>query len=116
MRQLEIDFDAVPGVVQLAPYLSRPRTTSKEGRYARATVDVFPLARCSTLDIVELALRDLRGARRTRFWQETVAGLRRQLSALGLGDDRVEKELWSFHAALERRLNRDDDRRGGDAA
>lgn len=117
MRQLEIVFDAIPGVTHLAPYLDRARPSKRRSPDAPATIASFPLGRCSTVDVVELGLRDLRGKRRHQFWAESIAKLRRHLERCGLSETAIERELWAFHAAVERRLNGGDgDRRGGDAA
>ena len=112
--QLELDFSDIPSVVRLEPRPSRRQ--SKRSSPAGAPVIAFPLTRQrSKLDAVERGLSVLHGKRRDRFWRQTITELRRHLTALGLPKDRVERELWAFHAALERRLT-GGQRRGGGAA
>lgn len=112
--QLELNLFTDPRVIRLDEH--RHRRPRRPVPVHGAILKPFPLDRCSSVQVVELALRDLRGQRRTRFWRETIAELRAHLTRLGLPPHRVERQLWAFHDAVERRLNGEDDRQGGGAA
>jgi hypothetical protein len=103
MRQLELDFDAIPGVVQIAPYLSRP-TCHRHGK-ASAEIKAFPLSRQrSTIQDVALRFRSKRGKKRESFWQETVSDLREGLRRTGMAEEAIRRQLMAFRDAVQHEL------------
>jgi hypothetical protein len=119
MLQLELDFDAIPGIVQLCPYLQRPASKRRRGN-AESVIAAFPLSRQrSTIQDVALAFKAKRGKKRQAFWQETVAELRDGLRRTGMAEEQISRQLVAFRDAVERELYPSHDnypRLGGDAA
>jgi hypothetical protein len=106
MRQLELDFDAVPGIIRLAPYLTRPQPKPMRNRESEsAVIKAFPLSRQrSTIQDVALRFRSKRGKARQTFWQETIAELGEGLRRSGLAEGSVRRQLIAFRDAVEREL------------
>lgn len=117
MRQLELDFDAIPGVVQILPYLQHS-SQKRPRRKAGAEIKAFPLSRQrSTIQEVALQFKAKRGKKRQEFWENTVAELRESLREIGLSDDTIRRQLVAFRDAVQHELySREDDPRFGGAA
>lgn len=104
MRQLELDFDAIPGVVALAPYLDRPATKKVCNR--RADIAAFPLSRQrSTIQDVALRFKSLRGKKRLAFWNDKIAELREGLRQTNMPDAAIQRDLVAFRDAVEEVLS-----------
>ncbi|MFC3323320.1 DUF6074 family protein [Mesorhizobium cantuariense] len=117
MRQLELDFDSIPGVVRLSPYLQRP-APKRSGNRGCANIAAFPLSRQrATIQKVALRFKSKRGKKRLSFWQEIIAEMRRQLEGIGMPHASIQRELIAFRDAVEREAYppRDDDSRYGGA-
>lgn len=118
MRQLELDFHAIPGVVQLSPYLRQQSAPERLRGHVCAEVRAFPLSRQrSTIQNVALAFKSKRGKKRQAFWDETIAELRAGLREIGLAEAAIRRQLVAFRDAVEREAYpcKDDPRVGGAA-
>lgn len=104
MRQLELDFDAIPGVVSLAPYLDRHAMKNVGNR--RADIAAFLLSRQrSTIQDVALRFKSLRGKKRLAFWNQTIADLREGLRQTSMSDAAIQRDLVAFRDAVEEVLS-----------
>ncbi|WP_442583127.1 DUF6074 family protein [Mesorhizobium sp. ASY16-5R] len=109
MRQLELDFEAILGVVHLAPYIERRRPMKRcASGQVTASISAFPPSRQrSTIKGVVLGLQRFRGKRRVAYWNGQIDLLRDQLRLAAMSDSEIRRELLAFRAAVEQAINPD---------
>lgn len=103
--QLELDFESIPGIINLAPYLQRSSKPLRDRKIGNA-VTAFPLSRRrSTIQHVAQQFKSRRGKKRLQFWHETVERLSSDLRTAGVPEHAVRAELIAFRDAVELALD-----------